>query len=181
MLRHKQLSQLSRCSGEFAMLQQYLGYAKASDAGSADSKLQLMMKSLTPQEVKKVEMTPEDLAEAAQRFVACLFIALAPIIHLIISAYILLIQLCRAKEYSRLRMKEEREWQASLSTKLKLKQAALAALPDELRAAALVPDNTPFPSNRWVWTETPPHMEDSGQAKAKKQLGTKKTIGTKRR
>ena len=42
----------------------------------------------------------------------------------------------RAKEYSRLKMAAHRAWQADLSTKLNLKRAAIAALPEHLRAAA---------------------------------------------
>ena len=56
----------------------------------------------------------------------------------------------RAKEYSRRKMAEHRAWQADISTKIKLRDAALAALPADLRAAALVPDLTPFPTNRCV-------------------------------
>lgn len=88
---------------------------------------------------------------------------------------------CRSKEYSRLKMQEHRLWQADLSTKLKLKHVAIEALPPELRAAALVPDYTPFPSNRHVFTDTPPHDEESVEAKPRQQVKSKRTIGTKRR
>ena len=53
---------------------------------------------------------------------------------------------CRAKEYSRQKMQQHREWQKDLTTKLKLKQAAIAALPEGfLRDAALVEDTALFP------------------------------------
>lgn len=35
-------------------------------------------------------------------------------------------------------------------------QAAIAGLPEELRAAALVPDDSLFPADRWIPTHTPP-------------------------
>jgi hypothetical protein len=35
-------------------------------------------------------------------------------------------------------------------------QAAISALPDDLREAALVPDLEPFPADRWIPTHTPP-------------------------
>lgn len=85
---------------------------------------------------------------------------------------------CRAKEYSRRKMQEHREWQADLTLKLKLKNAAVAALPPHLRAAAEVPDLEPFPLNRQMWTETPP-IEGFGQAAATTQQAGAKKIGTK--
>jgi hypothetical protein len=88
---------------------------------------------------------------------------------------------CRAKEYSRLKMKQHREWQTDLTAKLKLKLAAIEALPPNLRAAALVPDLEPFPSNRQIWTETPPSEEPSGAAQQASPGTTKRRIGTKKR
>ncbi|KAF3793242.1 hypothetical protein EJ110_NYTH10002 [Nymphaea thermarum] len=61
-----------------------------------------------------------------------------------------------AKEYSRVLMRKTRARQAAESTLLKLKKEAIAALPDHLREAALVPDLTPFPANRYMATLTPP-------------------------
>ncbi|OAY68428.1 uncharacterized protein LOC109725963 [Ananas comosus] len=61
-----------------------------------------------------------------------------------------------AKEYSRVLMRRHRARQAAESNLLRLKKAAVAALPDHLRAAALVPDLTPFPANRFMATLTPP-------------------------
>lgn len=89
-------------------------------------------------------------------------------------------------------MRQHREWQTDLSTKLKLKQAAIAALPPELREAALIPDDTLFPVNRQIWTETPPIEEvadDAGQGaaadgggpgdKQQKRRGGRRPLGTK--
>ncbi|CAN6469673.1 unnamed protein product [Victoria cruziana] len=61
-----------------------------------------------------------------------------------------------AKEYSRVLMRKTRARQAAESMLLKHKKEAIAALPDHLREAALVPDLTPFPANRYMATLTPP-------------------------
>ncbi|XP_010921039.1 uncharacterized protein [Elaeis guineensis] len=61
-----------------------------------------------------------------------------------------------AKEYSRVLMRKHRARQAAETTLLRLKKEAIAALPDHLREAALVPDLTPFPANRYMATLTPP-------------------------
>ncbi|KAK3155845.1 hypothetical protein QOZ80_2AG0099440 [Eleusine coracana subsp. coracana] len=61
-----------------------------------------------------------------------------------------------AKEYSRMLMRQHRARQTAESTLLKLKKEAIAALPEKLQAAALVPDMTPFPTNRYMATLTPP-------------------------
>ncbi|KAK3004998.1 hypothetical protein RJ639_017867 [Escallonia herrerae] len=61
-----------------------------------------------------------------------------------------------AKEYSRVLMRKHRARQAAESTLLRLKKEAIEALPDNLKAAALVPDLTPFPANRFMATLTPP-------------------------
>ena len=49
-----------------------------------------------------------------------------------------------------------REWQKDITLKIKLRDEAIAALPEELRAAAREPDFEPFPANRQMWTITPP-------------------------
>jgi hypothetical protein len=85
----------------------------------------------------------------------------------------------RAREHSRRMMAAHRELQADLSTKLRLKQAAVAALPPDLRAAAEVPDLAPFPANRRIWTESPPPEEDAA-GPARIEQGARR-IGTKRR
>lgn len=69
-----------------------------------------------------------------------------------------------------------------LTTKIKLQKAAAAALPPELRQAALEPDYTPFPRNRQIMTETPPipgfgeqqrqQQRDAGQS-GKRRLGNR--------
>jgi hypothetical protein len=61
-----------------------------------------------------------------------------------------------AKEYSRVLMRRHRARQTAESTLLRLKKEAIAALPEKLQAAALVPDMTPFPANRYMATLTPP-------------------------
>mmetsp|Transcript_9814 Transcript_9814/g.24955 ORF Transcript_9814/g.24955 Transcript_9814/m.24955 type:complete len:180 (+) Transcript_9814:224-763(+) len=99
-----------------------------SDNTSIGSKAQTLLKTLEPQEVPKLKMTPEEKEEYKQR----------------------------AKEYSRIKMAEERAWQKSLSVKLQLKLAAIEALPSGLKEHASTPDYEPFPTNRWIATDTPP-------------------------
>eukprot|EP00216_Chloropicon_sp_CCMP2111_P000858 CAMPEP_0198244924 /NCGR_PEP_ID=MMETSP1446-20131203/38287_1 /TAXON_ID=1461542 ORGANISM="Unidentified sp, Strain CCMP2111" /NCGR_SAMPLE_ID=MMETSP1446 /ASSEMBLY_ACC=CAM_ASM_001112 /LENGTH=155 /DNA_ID=CAMNT_0043929039 /DNA_START=1 /DNA_END=468 /DNA_ORIENTATION=+ len=65
----------------------------------------------------------------------------------------------RAKEYSRMKMKQHREWQKDMSMKLKLKWEATEALPEDLKAHAMVPDDTPFPLNRRLPTDFPPNFK----------------------
>ena len=61
-----------------------------------------------------------------------------------------------AKEYSRVLMRKHRARQAAESNLLRLKKEAIEALPEHLKEAALVPDLTPFPVNRFMATLTPP-------------------------
>lgn len=61
-----------------------------------------------------------------------------------------------AKEYSRVLMRRHRARQAAESTFLRLKKEAIEALPENLRAGAMVPDLTPFPATRFMATLTPP-------------------------
>ncbi|XP_010669530.2 uncharacterized protein LOC104886738 [Beta vulgaris subsp. vulgaris] len=61
-----------------------------------------------------------------------------------------------AKEYSRVLMRRHRARQKAETTLLRLKKEAIEALPEHLKAAALVPDMTPFPPNRFMATLTPP-------------------------
>lgn len=61
-----------------------------------------------------------------------------------------------AKECSRVLMRRHRARQAAESTLLRLKKEAIEALPEDLKKAALVPDLTPFPVNRFMATLTPP-------------------------
>lgn len=70
----------------------------------------------------------------------------------------------------------------SLTIKIKLRQAATAALPPELREAASQPDYAPFPLNRQIMTDTPPipgfgeqqrqQQQDAGQS-GKRKLGNR--------
>ncbi|XP_010537843.1 PREDICTED: uncharacterized protein LOC104812403 [Tarenaya hassleriana] len=81
-----------------------------------------------------------------------------------------------AKEYSRVLMRRHRARQAAESNLLKMKKAAIEALPEKLREAALVPDLTPFPANRFMATLTPPiegYLEKVMEA-AKKSSGKEK-------
>ncbi|XP_038906439.1 uncharacterized protein LOC120092349 [Benincasa hispida] len=61
-----------------------------------------------------------------------------------------------AKEYSRVLMRRHRARRAAESTLLQMKKEAIEALPEHLKAAALVPDLTLFPANRFMATLTPP-------------------------
>lgn len=61
-----------------------------------------------------------------------------------------------AKEYSRVLMRKHRARQAAETNLLKCKKEAIEALPEKLKEAALVPDLTPFPKNRYMATLTPP-------------------------
>ncbi|KGN56453.1 uncharacterized protein LOC101213243 [Cucumis sativus] len=81
-----------------------------------------------------------------------------------------------AKEYSRVLMKQHRARRAAETMLLKMKSEAIEALPDHLKAAALVPDMTPFPADRFMATLTPPiegYVEKIDEA-AKKSTGKEK-------
>ena len=133
--------------------------SKGAAAGSKvkDSDYEQLARALERQPVKPLNLTPEELQEAAEI----------------------------AKEYSRKKMRQHRAWQKDLTTKLKLKLAAIDALPDDLRAAAREPDMEPFPLTRRMWTETPPKEEDKGSLAADmmasqgKRKGRKMPMGTK--
>lgn len=80
-----------------------------------------------------------------------------------------------AKEYSRVLMRKHRARQAAETGLLKCKKEAIEALPESLREAALVPDLTPFPVNRFMATLTPPiegYIEKINEA-AKRQSSVK--------
>ncbi|OMO55845.1 hypothetical protein CCACVL1_26961 [Corchorus capsularis] len=81
-----------------------------------------------------------------------------------------------AKEYSRVLMRKHRARQAAETNLLNMKKAAIEALPEKLKQAALVPDLTPFPPNRFMATLTPPiegYMEKVAEA-ARKSTGKQK-------
>ncbi|XP_077210057.1 uncharacterized protein LOC143845560 [Tasmannia lanceolata] len=81
-----------------------------------------------------------------------------------------------AKEYSRVLMRRHRARQAAESTLLRLKKEAIEALPENLKATAMVPDLTPFPVNRFMATLTPPiegYIESIREA-ARKNIGKEK-------
>ncbi|KAI3435926.1 hypothetical protein D9Q98_001984 [Chlorella vulgaris] len=145
------LSQWPTSSSSTSVALQHAGFAKRSGE-SADSKLNKVLKMLEPREVEQVDISEEDYAEGMRRH----------------------------KEFSRRKMQQHREWQTDLTAKLKLKNAAVAALPPRLRAAAEVPDDELFPLNREMWTETPP-IEGFGQGTATMQQAGLKKLGTKHR
>lgn len=72
-----------------------------------------------------------------------------------------------AKEYSRVMMRKHRARQKAESEFLECKKAAIEALPEHLRAAAMEPDYTPVSANRFMATLTPPiegYMEKINEA-----------------
>ncbi|EIE19310.1 hypothetical protein COCSUDRAFT_58603 [Coccomyxa subellipsoidea C-169] len=73
------------------------------------------------------------------------------------------------KEYNRLKMMQHRAWQTDLSVKLKLKKAALAALPEDLRELANRPETERVPLNRQMFTHTPPIPGFNQQSSVKKR------------
>lgn len=82
-----------------------------------------------------------------------------------------------AKEYSRILMRKHRARQAAESGLLRCKMEAIEALPEHLKAAALVPDLTPFPVNRFMATLTPPiegYIEKINEAARKSVEGKKR-------
>uniref|UniRef100_A0A061QYZ7 Large ribosomal subunit protein mL40 n=1 Tax=Tetraselmis sp. GSL018 TaxID=582737 RepID=A0A061QYZ7_9CHLO len=91
-------------------------------------KLQTLFKALIPEEIPKTELSVEELEEYKRI----------------------------AKNFSRMKMKQHREWQQRMTTKIKLKLAAIEALPPELQEHARTPDYADFPPERWIPTHTPP-------------------------
>ena len=89
----------------------------------------------------------------------------------------------RAKEYSRLKMVEHRAWQKDLQTKLNLKMAAIAALPEELRADCLTFHISEAPPlNRNIFTLTPPIKDfQKLQQQRQRKRARKGTPGSKKR
>ena len=61
----------------------------------------------------------------------------------------LLVESIVAKNYSRLKMTENKRRHAELNRRIKLREAAIAALPEGLRAEAQTPDTEDFP----VWRQ----------------------------
>lgn len=81
-----------------------------------------------------------------------------------------------AKDYSRVLMRRHREIQAAESRLLKNRKAAIEALPEHLRAAALVADSNPLPPSRFLATLTPPiegYVDKINEA-AKRNVGKEK-------
>ncbi|CAG9467550.1 unnamed protein product [Pedinophyceae sp. YPF-701] len=63
-------------------------------------------------------------------------------------------------KWAQLRRAEDIAWRSDINEKIRLRDAAIAALPEPLRAAALEPDLAPFPLARWIATESPPARLD---------------------
>ncbi len=129
------------------------GYAAKGDGGvGRQNRTQALIDMMSPGE-EVVSWSEEELADAAKR----------------------------AKEYSRQKMREHRAWQKQVMTKVKLRDAAIEALPTEaLRAAARAPDLSPFPSHRQVWLETPPHEQGVASGDDESKMDTRRRkIGTK--
>lgn len=99
-----------------------------ANENSKDKRLQTLLKVLEPAKIAEKKYSAEQLRDAA----------------------------VRSKEYSRRKMAEHRAWQSDLTTKIQLRDAAIAALPHGLREAAEEVDYTPFPADRLVATHTPP-------------------------
>lgn len=79
-----------------------------------------------------------------------------------------------------MKMREHRAWQANFMEKVKLRKAAINALPEEIQEAARKPDLSLFPTNRYAWVETPPFDEDEmKQEKVSDGQKKKRPIGTK--
>lgn len=83
----------------------------------------------------------------------------------------------------RAQMRQHREMQKDLSQKLKLKHAALAALPEQLRATASLPDDTPFPMKRLLPWDTPeiPGFFEEKQRQAEEAVSSSAFGGGKQR
>jgi len=82
-----------------------------------------------------------------------------------------------AKEYSRVLMREHRARRVAEISLMKMRNAAVEALPENLKKAALVRDLTPFPVSRGTATLTPPiegYLERIMNAAARKSSGKEK-------
>lgn len=153
-------SLVSTLPGEWHLARSFAAKANKSSSSSSSKddfsdkkgKMQVLIDALSPPQTKR-EFTEEELLDAA----------------------------ARAKEFSRQKMRQHRAWQAQFMAKVKLRDAAVAALPNQrLRDAAMTMDLTPFPSNRQVWVETPPletddlkTMEKESSRKRRRKIGTK--------
>jgi hypothetical protein len=76
-------------------------------------------------------------------------------------------------------MAEHRAWQTGLRDKIQVQWAAIAALPADLRAAALVPDDVPIPPSRQLPMETAPIKGwfERKQADAEDMMKTSSALG----
>ena len=97
------------------------------EGGMDDARIQHLLKMMETKEVKLPKMGEKEELEAREK----------------------------AKEFSRRKMRQHREWQAEFSTRRRLAQAALAALPDRLKEAAMQPMEPPPPRKPFP-TDSPP-------------------------
>lgn len=87
-----------------------------------------------------------------------------------------------AKEHSRKAMQAHRAMQADLQDKIKLKNAAIAALPEHLRGPASEDDVRLFPAKRKFPTDSPPKPGfDESRRRRTEELLERKTATAKRK
>ena len=107
-----------------------------------DQESRILLDVITPRENVRA-LTEEETAEVTQRY----------------------------RDYSRRMMRREHAWRADVQDKIKLKEEAIRALPEELQAAAREPDLEPFPLDRWLATLTPPRREGAGARGEAREAG----------
>ena len=121
------------------------GWGQTATGGEAvtnDQESRILLDVITPRENVRA-LTEEETAEVTQRY----------------------------RDYSRRMMRREHAWRADVQDKIKLKEEAIRALPEELQAAASEPDLEPFPLDRWLATLTPPRREGAGARGEAREAG----------
>ena len=68
-----------------------------------------------------------------------------------------------AKEYTRQMFARHNLWSRRITMRIKLRDAAIASLPEDLQAEAMQMDMEPAPRNRHIFTEFPPLKGYQGQ------------------
>eukprot|EP00899_Mesostigma_viride_P020792 jgi/Mesvir1/28714/Mv19684-RA.1 len=101
-------------------------YDEARPSGGDKDIRDMILRAFTPR--PRPSHTPEELKEAEEK----------------------------VKNYCRMKTRQHNHMMKDIANKLKLRDAALAALPPSLRRAASEPDFTPFPGKRLPITDTPP-------------------------
>jgi len=61
-----------------------------------------------------------------------------------------------AKKYTTMMWFEHRRWQKEVTRKIKLREYAIQALPEDLKAECTQEDEELFPEERHIWTDHPP-------------------------